>query len=181
MVFHKIFMFTMHRCHFKDFLLRNMVKILSKLVKKMNKFFWSITFTHDLNPLMKVQLSVVVGCFFRTYEECSRFFSMGIYGVKHELLATEMKNCNDKEFVKFSTCDELISSALICFIAGMPLFGLLQNQSVGVHWFNYWKKFVRNEVKTSQIWKNKRYDLLKKIILLLIKSYHLAVFWHILH
>ena len=104
----------------------------------MNNFFWSITLTHDLNPLMKVQLSDVVGCFFRTYEECSRFFSMGIYGVKCKLLATEMKICNDKEFVKFSTCHEFIAFALICFIAGMLSFGVLQNQSVGVHWFNYW-------------------------------------------
>ena len=91
-----------------------------------------MTRTHDLNPLMKVQSSVVVGCFSRTYEECSRFFSMGIYGVKCKLLATEMKICNDKEFVKFSTCHEFISFALICFIAGMLSFGLLQNQSLGV-------------------------------------------------
>ena len=147
----------------------------------MNKFFWSITLTQDLNPLMKVQLSVVVGCFFRTYEECSRFFSMGIYGVKCKLLATEMKICNDKEFVKFPTCHAFISFALICYIAGMLSFGLLQNQSVGVYWFNYWKRFVRNVVKTNQIWKNRRIDSLKKILLLLIKSYHLAIFWHILH
>ena len=176
MLFHEISMFTMHWCQFKDFLLRNKVKILSKLIKKMNKFFWSITLTHDLNLLMNVQLSVDVGCFTRTYEECSRFFSMGIYGVKCKLLATEMKICNDKEFVKFSTCHEFISFALICFIAGMLSFGLLQNQSVGVHWFNYWKKFVRNVVKTNQIWKNKSFDLFKKILLLLIKSYHLAIF-----
>ena len=147
----------------------------------MNKFFWSITLTHDLNLLMKVQLSDVVGCFFRTYEECSRFFSMGIYGVKCKLLATEMKNCIDKKFVKFFTCHEFISFTLICFIAGMLSFGLLQNQSVGVHWFNYWKKFVRNVVKTNQIWKNKRFDLFKKIMLLLIKSYLLAIYLHILH
>ena len=146
----------------------------------MNKFFWSITLTHDLNPLMKVQLSVDAGCFSRTYEECSRFFSMGIYGVKCKLLATEMKIWNDKEFVKFPTCHAFISFALICYIAGMLSFGLLQNQSVGVHWFNYWKKFVRNVVKTNQIWKDRRIDLLRKILLLLIKSYCLALFWHIL-
>ena len=147
----------------------------------MNKFFWSITLTHDLNLLMKVQLSDVVGRFFRTYEECSRFFSMGIYGVKCKLLATEMKNCIDKKFVKFFTCHEFISFTLICFIAGMLSLGLLQNQSVGVHWLNYGKKFVTNVAKIVKIRKKFGFYTLKKILLLLIKSYHLAVFLHILH
>ena len=81
----------------------------------------------------KNTVSGVLGCFSRTYEECSRFFSMGIYGVKCKLLATEMKICNDKEFVKFPTSHAFISFALICYIAGMLSFGLLQNQSLGVH------------------------------------------------
>ena len=62
-----------------------------------------------------------------------RIFSMGIYGVKCKLLATEMKNCNDKELVKLSTYHEFISFTLICFIAGMLSLGLLQNQSLGVN------------------------------------------------
>ena len=158
-----------------------MVKFLLKLLKNGNKCFWSIISMLDLNQLMKVQSSVVLGCFFGTYEECSRFFSMGIYGVKCKLLATEMKNCNDKEFVKFFTCHEFISFTLICFIAGMLSLGLLQNQSVGVHWLNYGQKFVTNVAKTVQIWKKFGFYLLQKILLLLIKSYHLAVFLHILH
>ena len=102
---------------------------------------------------------------------------MGICEVKCKLLATEMKNCNDKEFVRFSTCHEFISFALICFIAGMLSFGLLQIQSMGVHLLNYWKKFVRNVVKTNQIIRNKRFDILKKILLLLTKSYRLAAYF----
>ena len=149
-VLHKISMFTMHQCHFKDFLLRNMVKILSKLIKK-----WTNVLIQNswFGPFNESPIICCCGFFFKTYEECSRFFSMGIYGVKCKLLATEMNICNDKEFVKFPTCHAFISFALICYTAGMLSFGLLQNQSVGVHWFNYWKKFVRNVVKTDQIWK----------------------------
>ena len=66
---------------------------------------------------MKLQLSVVVGCFFRTFKECSEFFPMGIYGVKCKLLATEMKNCNDKELVKLSTCHFIYTDLLYCWNA----------------------------------------------------------------
>ena len=62
-----------------------------------------------------------------------KIFSMGFCGVKRKLLATELKFCNDKEFVKFSTCHEFISFAQICFIAGRLSFRLLKNQSMGVH------------------------------------------------
>ena len=82
-----------------------------------------------LEPVDKGHLlsSVVLGYFLGTYEECSRFYFMGIHGVKCKLLETEIKNCKDKEFFKFSTCNEFISLTMICFIAGMLSFGLLQN------------------------------------------------------
>ena len=124
---------SMHQCHFIDILLRKQRKIPFKTAKEMNNHL-----DHHLDPGLEpvdkghLLSSVVLGYFLGTYEECSRFYSMGTHGVKCKLLETEIKNCKDKEFFKFSTCNKFISLTMICFIAGMLSFGLLQNQSVGV-------------------------------------------------